>query len=363
MEQIRLPWPASKLFEQSWETLKPWLDEVCEPSSAWFIGGGSVLAARWKHRQSEDLDIFLDENSSLGRIRPVYDRTFADAMHKAGAREVRDDERSLKFTFDAGRIEITQLNPRIGYGQALALVENQPIWTMSNAQILAGKLIGRGLRTPERDLFDLGAAWMCDRRALERAVNAMEPNMRREVIARIVEGKDRYQEQAPEMIMNPADRFMYLMHKAPGICADALSRLGPKRIVVRQVGNEIELVKVFGDESESITKLQHGRIREQLEESGLGRLRLQEEILERMEQQEEDASGRKEVILEGVREYRDREHDEEALRRLRKAGETAIGPKTGQDASGQWANKVDKREETNGAPRTKETRRGKGIGC
>ena len=63
---------ASYLIEPlNWvaETLDPWTGH-----DTYRMGGGSVLAARWGHRHSTDIDLFFDEfaqrdmRSSLGQI-------------------------------------------------------------------------------------------------------------------------------------------------------------------------------------------------------------------------------------------------------------------------------------------------------
>ena len=173
MERIDLPEPARTLLRWVKAALDEWVTPVCPEEAPWRIGGGTLLAARWGHRLSTDIDIFLDERSGLGALNPRRDMGFTKAMEDAGAEKLSVEDRSLKYQFRTGRVEIAQLDPRPKVGHEIALVEGWRIPALGNTQILAGKLGGRGLRSPARDIFDIAVAGLKDPDALEEAVNLL----------------------------------------------------------------------------------------------------------------------------------------------------------------------------------------------
>ena len=103
-------------------------------------------------------------------------------MSALGASRIEVQDRSLKFSFPMGRIEITQLDPTPNLPPELAVVEGREIAAYSNGQILTGKLYGRGKRLPPRDLFDIAGARHEDPSALRTAVNFLDANLYAEII-------------------------------------------------------------------------------------------------------------------------------------------------------------------------------------
>ena len=75
---------------------------------------------------------------------PRWNPRFTNGMSALGASRIEVQDRSLKFSFPMGRIEITQLDPTPNLPPELAVVEGREIAAYSNGQILTGKLYGRG---------------------------------------------------------------------------------------------------------------------------------------------------------------------------------------------------------------------------
>ena len=79
-ERPRLPEPAGTLWTRIREPLKRALGSRVAPTEL-KLGGGTVLAARWKHRRSHDIDIVVPEKTDLWKYGAALD----DAMTALGA--------------------------------------------------------------------------------------------------------------------------------------------------------------------------------------------------------------------------------------------------------------------------------------
>lgn len=84
---------AGALWDASHARLQAALNEAPEGPHEWRIGGDTILAARWGHRTSFDIDVTVGRNTNLSELR-----TGAGGHMEALARELRgeivDEERS-----------------------------------------------------------------------------------------------------------------------------------------------------------------------------------------------------------------------------------------------------------------------------
>ena len=103
--------PARTLLHTTFETIDGALGEIVPEGRRWRLGGGTVLAARWMHRKSTDVDIYLPANSGIAALDPRWNPRFTNAMNALDASRVEVQDRSLKFSFPEGRIEVTHLDP------------------------------------------------------------------------------------------------------------------------------------------------------------------------------------------------------------------------------------------------------------
>ena len=76
----------------------------------------------------------------------------------------RDKENHVDVSFDS---------PSPHGGEETAIVDGEPTVVLSTAQIMSGKLWGRGMHGPARDLVDIAACGKVDPAALEVAVNGL----------------------------------------------------------------------------------------------------------------------------------------------------------------------------------------------
>lgn len=220
-EQLRLPALAADLLARTGEPLKDALADITD-ARGWWLGGGSILAAQWQHRESTDLDIFMPGDLSVAPLDPRWDDGFLKTMRAAGGQTFNVQARSVKIGFPHGRLEITALDAVPALLPRRVTVDGVDLLVLQNASILTGKLYGRGMRMPARDVFDMCVAASEDPAALRCAVNHISTVTRVEVAHLLRQGAARYREHAAEQIPAPAARHRHLLRDAPEMAVELL---------------------------------------------------------------------------------------------------------------------------------------------
>ena len=174
VEKLQLADTPAELWRRIGGQLRDAMREIIDPGEKWLLGGGTVLEARWKHRYTKDIDLKL--RPPTGRDRYLLARQlphFVTRMQELGAERIIDAERQLIVSFGKAVLDIFQNAPTPGSGEEEYLIDEQPETVLSNAQILYGKLGGRGMRSPVRDIYDIAVAEKADRGSLAIAVNCL----------------------------------------------------------------------------------------------------------------------------------------------------------------------------------------------
>ena len=133
------------------------------------IGGGTILASRWKHRLSEDIDILLPDREVVSDTHPGGPNDLARATGGRIEGEWRD---RIKIRVEHGLLDVCAMEPQLRGLERKTTVEDETTTVLSTAQILRGKL-NRTQDGLARDAFDLVAAAKAEPRALQHAVNAL----------------------------------------------------------------------------------------------------------------------------------------------------------------------------------------------
>ena len=222
MEKLKLPAPANALFQAVHGVLDKLIRPVSPGGTLGRLGGGTTLAARWGHRRSTDVDITVPVGTGLARYDPRRDGRLVERMAALGATHVDYRPRSFTFTFATSKLDVVEMDPQLPVGHALAEVDGLQMEVYSNAQILCGKLEGRGNVLPERDIFDLAVAADLDSTALAAAVNHLDDDYRREVVHRLRVQAGQYRSLAAT-VLDPTDaRWQPLLSNAPAQAASAI---------------------------------------------------------------------------------------------------------------------------------------------
>jgi hypothetical protein len=131
----------------------------------WSFGGGTAMMIQIGHRQSHDVDIFLDDPQLLGFIDPSRSRLRFDV---APSDYQGDRLRFQKFAFEGvGEIDFIVAGALTGKPFETREVEGRAVRLETIPEIIAKKVYHRG---SPRDIFDIAAA---ARSQLDPVVNAL----------------------------------------------------------------------------------------------------------------------------------------------------------------------------------------------
>ena len=130
-----------------------------------------MLACRWRHRGSTDIDVLVTGPDSLKKWMEGQPR---DGAVLAGGEWANPSEEHLRIVWESGSLDVTASEPRPRSGALDARIGPAGVKVLTTTQILRGKLI-RGVqgRSPVRDLFDFATAAEKDPEALAEAVGML----------------------------------------------------------------------------------------------------------------------------------------------------------------------------------------------
>ena len=171
------------------------------------FGGGTVLAARWNHRVSVDVDLFC-EPTTYGRLNPGQRAGIEEAIKEiAGCAPSQTwcediatytEIRGIEATVLPGIIVIEPSKPTRLDGTRLTL--------QSNAQILYAKIAWRmyeGGEIAVRDTYDLACAHIHDAQALTKARSHASPRVLATVSEIIRQLPDGWSADADKALIHP----------------------------------------------------------------------------------------------------------------------------------------------------------------
>lgn len=167
METLTLPEPACQLWAAKREIIHSVPPEMFRGVIRPHLGGGTILAARWRHRLSTDIDVLLPGRNSLIDVLQENDDNIVTRL--GGTPEAVGGGR-VKVAFEHGRLDLSTFRPDPPYGHQEALVDGNRELVLSSGQILRGKL-ERVDRMLVRDVFDVVIAGQADPSALATAAS------------------------------------------------------------------------------------------------------------------------------------------------------------------------------------------------
>ena len=92
---MTLPEPARELWLRTRRIIGESLEELTGEEQGYRIGGGTILAARWQHRRSEDIDLTVDADIQLGSLTDRSNSSFERRMEETGGKPVFDPELNM----------------------------------------------------------------------------------------------------------------------------------------------------------------------------------------------------------------------------------------------------------------------------
>ena len=217
---LSLPRPAATLWRAIGQTVRAELRSISDRKTLYALGGGSILAARWKHRDSHDIDLVVQPDTPLGMLSEANNpaaRFEASMRALGGTPAFHPMARLWTVSFDKGerKLDLWATVPLLAAGEQTCAIDGRLETALSSAQILRGKL-ERAEEALARDVFDIVKASEKEPDALEAAVNAIS-------------------REAAEAI---AQNYHWA---GPTIASDAETALGgipePERIEPKELGN------------------------------------------------------------------------------------------------------------------------------
>ncbi len=199
---MTLPEPA----RQAWHRHREALVTIAvreAPSGRLLLGGGTALAARWKHRVSVDIDVLVPDRNGLQDAHPGGPTDLARATGGEVVSKARD---RIKVQVGETLLDVTAITPQLPGLEVNEEIEGHNQIVLSSAQILRGKL-NRTHHGLARDAFDLISAARADRQALQTAVNALD-RTETEVVCQNLRGANSHMaNDAPNALRGIADEF------------------------------------------------------------------------------------------------------------------------------------------------------------
>ena len=168
VEHLTLPEPAGSLFRRTREALETHVGRHTPNGEGIRLTGGTVLAARWGHRRSDDIDITYDPETETAH----FEATLRPALEAVGGRSLAWGEWS-RVEFGDNHIDLLKAEPQPAIGQGRALIDGSPVTVLTSTQIINAKLHNRSLDPPVRDVYDIAVCGIEDPGGLERSANGV----------------------------------------------------------------------------------------------------------------------------------------------------------------------------------------------
>ena len=230
MERLKLVEPAASLWRLAGPTIEKALEALQDGPHEWRFGGGTILATRWGHRLSFDIDLTVTGNADLRELAPEYNTGFERAIRQLGG-EPKFAPGRYRIDFETGSVEICRLDPTPATGEKRFTIEDREETVLSTTQILCGKL-ERAPRSPVRDVFDFVAARRADPQALAAAANSLYEGHARAVAAHWERNNRRFEDEATKDLNGVAARFQCDFRTLGTQAGDALLGALYKRLVI-----------------------------------------------------------------------------------------------------------------------------------
>ena len=201
-ETLELPEPARTLFRKTRTALEAHVAAYAADGEGYKLGGGTILAARWKHRRSNDIDVLFHPDTKTSH----FEEELGEALEKAGGAPLGWGEWS-RIEFGESHLDLLKGEPTPAIGHRRATIDGSPVTVLSNAQILNGKLRHRALDSPTRDVYDVAICGIEDPESLEIVLNGVyESKLDATILGwKMSEGK--HAENAAEQVLDVPARL------------------------------------------------------------------------------------------------------------------------------------------------------------
>jgi len=169
--RLTLTEPARTLWRKVRDTIRTALTDPRTNDRCYELGGGSILAARWGHRASFDIDLTTTDPKGILQETVRTQQGLAGSL--CGELTPRSNPRHVTIVMGEGqRVDITVTRPFLDGQQQNVELDGRTETVLTTVQILHGKL-NRAQESPARDVHDFITAAERDPRSLEAAVRPL----------------------------------------------------------------------------------------------------------------------------------------------------------------------------------------------
>ena len=261
---MNLPEPVRHAWRQHRNTLH----RIAEYGSGGrlLIGGGTILAARWGHRLSEDIDVLLPDRDAVRDTHPGKRNDLAKATGGTIQGSWKD---RIRVRVEHGLLDVRAMRPELRGLEKNASIEDETATVLSTAQILRGKL-NRSHQGLARDAFDLIAAAKADPKALQHAVNALDKSETDVVRANLEDANDDIADAAEDALMGIGRGFERDTSRLGLDAAQAVDNSRYKRVTIALDGDKLTIERWTAKRKERPETHTADQVANTLLESGIG---------------------------------------------------------------------------------------------
>lgn len=147
------------------------IDEAGIGAEKWTIGGGTVLKHVLRHRESRDIDIFLEDPQLLGSLSPRMNEA-----NELDLLDYRENANGMQLTFPEGKVDFVVAGRVTSFPPKKAAFHGREVFLDDPVEIVAKKIYHRADYFHPRDCFDLAALYLSDRKDDLTAAAAVMPD-------------------------------------------------------------------------------------------------------------------------------------------------------------------------------------------
>ena len=190
------------------------------------LGGGTALAARWRHRHSTDVYLFVDPAAYAAFFKSEQEFRADLVRHTRDARSIAIEPGFARVVLsDGGEISVSTSPSLTAHPMSDDTVRGTRVPLETTAEILAKKLRYRMIQNAQmvpRDLYDIACARRIDPDALETALSTLKKDHLDDIDAELRHLRPGWIERHRQPLLEPM---------SPG---DAANAVGIVREVLRQ---------------------------------------------------------------------------------------------------------------------------------
>ena len=177
------------------------------------LGGGSVLAAAWRHRQSTDIDLWVSHEqvgrmTTLARNDEEWKRIMRPTVGQIENVETSLTQASARMTLNGVPISLFTTHFAGRMEKNRQMMRGTIFGAATTEEILSGKIIGRwgeAMREeiPIRDVYDIYVARTLEPNALKQAMGKMTREQRRTAASQLRALPENWHEQDRKPVIEP----------------------------------------------------------------------------------------------------------------------------------------------------------------